>query len=63
MQKEDIIERVKTLHPDSTIDIAGEDCSFEITISKGFIGQNTLQRQKQTWLFTRTTSVQETYTP
>ena len=47
MKEEDIVARVRTLYPDAVIDIAGEDCSFELyVISEAFAGQNTLQRQK-----------------
>ena len=47
MNEQEIIDRVKTLHPYATIDVAGEDCNFELfVISPGFSGQNTLQRQK-----------------
>ncbi|MEJ2453486.1 MAG: BolA/IbaG family iron-sulfur metabolism protein [Candidatus Thiodiazotropha sp.] len=47
MTGEEIIQRVRSLYPDAMVDVAGEDCSFEIhVISKAFAGQNTLQRQK-----------------
>ncbi|MET0015490.1 MAG: BolA family protein [Sedimenticola sp.] len=47
MKEEEIIERVRKLYPDAVIDVAGEDCSFELyVISKVFKGLNTLQRQK-----------------
>jgi acid stress-induced BolA-like protein IbaG/YrbA len=47
MKEEDIIARVRTLYPDAVIDVAGEDCSFEMyVVSEAFAGQNTLQRQK-----------------
>ncbi|MEJ2610126.1 MAG: BolA family transcriptional regulator [Candidatus Thiodiazotropha sp.] len=47
MKETDIIERVRTLYPDAIIDVAGEECSFELyIISDAFAGQNTLQRQK-----------------
>jgi acid stress-induced BolA-like protein IbaG/YrbA len=47
MQERDIIERVRTLYPDAVVDVAGEDCSFELyVIDEAFAGQNTLQRQK-----------------
>ena len=42
----DIIERVRTLHPDAIIDVTGEDYSFELyVISNAFAGQTILQRQ------------------
>jgi BolA protein len=47
MNEQDIITRVRSLHPDAVIDVAGEDCNFELyVISEAFAGQNTLQRQK-----------------
>ncbi len=47
MNEQDIVARVRALIPDAVIDIAGEDCSFELyVISDSFTGQNTLQRQK-----------------
>ncbi|HYQ73027.1 MAG TPA: BolA/IbaG family iron-sulfur metabolism protein [Gammaproteobacteria bacterium] len=47
MKEEEIIGRVKGLYPDAAVDVAGEDCSFEVyVISEAFAGLNTLQRQK-----------------
>lgn len=47
MQEEEIVQRVRALYPDAVIDVAGEDCSFELyVVSEAFAGQNTLQRQK-----------------
>jgi BolA protein len=47
MKEEDIVGRVKGLYPDAVVDVAGEDCSFELyVISEAFAGLNTLQRQK-----------------
>jgi len=47
MKEEDIVERIRTLYPDAVIDVAGEDCNFELyVVSAAFAGQNTLQRQK-----------------
>ncbi|MEJ2467335.1 MAG: BolA/IbaG family iron-sulfur metabolism protein [Candidatus Thiodiazotropha sp.] len=47
MTKEEIIQRVRSLYPDSVIEVRGEDCSFELeVISNAFATQNTLQRQK-----------------
>lgn len=47
MKEETIIERVRTLCPDAVIDVAGEECNFELyVVSEGFAGLNTLQRQK-----------------
>lgn len=47
MNEEDIVERIRSLHPDAVIDVAGEDCNFELyVISDDFAGQGLLQRQK-----------------
>ena len=47
MNEEEIIQRVRTLYPDAVIDVAGENCSFELyLIDETFAGMNTLQRQK-----------------
>lgn len=47
MNEEDIVERIRSLHPDAVIDVAGEDCNFELyVISDSFAGQGILQRQK-----------------
>jgi len=47
MQEEEIVQRVRALYPDAVIDVAGEDCSFELyVVSEAFAGQDTLQRQK-----------------
>lgn len=47
MTEDDIIGRVRSLHPDAVIDVAGEDCSFELyVISDGFTGLGTLERQR-----------------
>ena len=47
MKEDEIIARIKVLYPDAIIDIAGEDCSFELyIISQGFEDKNTLQRQQ-----------------
>ena len=44
---DEILARIRALYPDAVIDVAGEDCSFELyIISDAFAGQNTLQRQK-----------------
>ena len=43
MLEKEIIARVKGLYPDASVDVAGEDCSFELyVISEAFIGLNTL---------------------
>lgn len=47
MTETEIIARVRTLYPEAVIDVAGEDCSFELyLVSQAFAGQNILQRQK-----------------
>ncbi len=47
MTGDELIQRVRSLYPDAEVDVAGEECSFEIhVISDAFAGQNTLQRQK-----------------
>jgi acid stress-induced BolA-like protein IbaG/YrbA len=47
MNEDEIIQRVKGLYPDAMIDVAGENCSFEMyIIDEAFAGMNTLQRQK-----------------
>ncbi len=47
MTGEEVVQRVRSLYPDAVVDVAGEDCSFEIhVISDAFAGRNTLQRQK-----------------
>jgi acid stress-induced BolA-like protein IbaG/YrbA len=47
MTGDEIVLRVRTLYPDAVVDVAGEDCSFEIhVVTEAFAGQNILQRQK-----------------
>jgi BolA protein len=47
MNEEEVIARVKALYPEAVIDIAGENCSFEMyIIDEAFEGMGTLQRQK-----------------
>lgn len=47
MNEDEIIKRIKSVYPDALLDVAGENCSFELyIIDEGFAGQNTLQRQK-----------------
>jgi BolA protein len=47
MTEEEIISRIRTLHPDAVVDVAGEDCSFEVyVVSESFAGQSILNRQK-----------------
>lgn len=47
MKEDEIISRVKSIYPNAVIDVAGENCSFELYIvDEAFADQNTLQRQK-----------------
>ena len=47
MTGEEIVARVRSLHPDAAIEATGADCSFEISVvSDAFVGCNALQRQK-----------------
>ncbi len=47
MTGDEIVQRVRTRYPDAVVEVAGEDCSFEIhVVSQAFAGQNILQRQK-----------------
>jgi acid stress-induced BolA-like protein IbaG/YrbA len=47
MTAAEMVQRVNSLLPDAVVEVAGEACSFELTvISDAFEGQNTLQRQK-----------------
>lgn len=47
MTEEEIICRIRALYPDAIVDVAGENCSFELyIIDEAFAGQNTLQRQR-----------------
>lgn len=47
MKENEIIQRIQTLYPGAVIDIAGEDCNFELfVITDAFKGMSLLQRQK-----------------
>ena len=47
MNDTEIVERITRSYPGSIVDIAGEDCSFEVyVVSDDFSGMNALQRQK-----------------
>lgn len=47
MTEEEIVARIQTLLPDAVVDIAGEDCSFELfVVSESFAGETILNRQK-----------------
>jgi BolA protein len=47
VKEEDIIARVRTLHPEAVIEVAGADCNVELTVvDEAFAGQRILQRQK-----------------
>lgn len=45
--KEDVTGRIRELCPEATIEIAGEDCSFEVyVVCDDFADMNTLRRQQ-----------------
>lgn len=47
MNEEEIVARVRTLHPEAVIDVAGADCNFVLTvIDEAFAGQGILKRQR-----------------
>lgn len=47
MLHSEIVERVRALYPDAAIEVAGEDCSFEmLVVSEAFAGTRLLARQK-----------------
>jgi len=47
MDPQEIITRIHTLYPGARIDVAGENCSFELfVIDDAFGGMGTLQRQR-----------------
>ncbi|MEJ2622617.1 MAG: BolA family transcriptional regulator [Candidatus Thiodiazotropha sp.] len=47
MTEEEIITRVRSIHPNAVVDIAGEDCSFELyVVSDAFAGVSILKRQQ-----------------
>lgn len=47
MKEEEIVQRIKALYPTADIDVAGEDCSFEVyVICDDFEQMNTLKRQQ-----------------
>jgi BolA protein len=47
MTEEEIIARVRSILSDAVIDIAGEDCSFELyVVSEAFTGVSILKRQQ-----------------
>ena len=47
MNAEEIIKRIQTEYPGSTVDVDGEGCSFEVfIISDGFKQLNALKRQQ-----------------
>ncbi|MGB0723338.1 MAG: BolA/IbaG family iron-sulfur metabolism protein [Gammaproteobacteria bacterium] len=47
MNEQEIIDRIKGLYPDADIELAGEDCSFEVyVLSPAFEGMKTLERQR-----------------
>jgi acid stress-induced BolA-like protein IbaG/YrbA len=47
MQENEIIERIKGLYPDATIEASGADCNFEVVVvSEEFEGMGLLKRQR-----------------
>lgn len=47
MDPQEITTRIQTLHPHAKIEVAGENCSFELfVIDDSFDGVGTLQRQR-----------------
>lgn len=47
LSEDDLVARVRTLYPDAIVDVAGENCNFEMfVISEAFAGQTILQRQR-----------------
>lgn len=45
--EDEVVAKIRALHPDAVIDLAEENCSFEVyIIDEGFEGQGTLQRQR-----------------
>lgn len=47
MTEDEIRSKVRTLYPHAVIDVAGQDCSFELyVVSDEFAGRNTLERQR-----------------
>ncbi|OBS10571.1 BolA/IbaG family iron-sulfur metabolism protein [Acidihalobacter prosperus] len=47
MQDGEIVRRVRARYPDAAIAVAGEDCSFELTVvSETFAGMGLLARQR-----------------
>lgn len=47
MEESEIVNRIRTLYPNATIDVDGEECSFTVfVVDEGFAGMNTLQRQR-----------------
>ena len=47
MNEQDLIDRIKGLYPDAEIAVAGENCSFEVSVtSPAFAEMKSLQRQR-----------------
>ena len=47
MDPQEITARIQTLHPNAKVEVAGENCSFELfVIDDAFAGVGTLQRQR-----------------
>ena len=47
MNEDEIIARIQGLYPDASVEVAGENCSFEVyVVSPALAGQKTLERQR-----------------
>lgn len=47
MDEQELINRIQGLYPEAAIEIAGENCSFEVyVIDDAFTGMKTLDRQR-----------------
>jgi acid stress-induced BolA-like protein IbaG/YrbA len=47
MNENDLITRIKGIYPDAEISVAGENCSFEVSVTTpAFTDMKSLQRQR-----------------
>lgn len=47
MNEQQVVERIRGRYPDATIEVAGENCSFEVyVVTDAFSGVKTLERQR-----------------
>jgi acid stress-induced BolA-like protein IbaG/YrbA len=47
MNENDLITRIKAIYPDAKISVAGENCSFEVSVTtQAFAEMKSLQRQR-----------------